>query len=148
VTVYRGPGHLEPLAKDAVVDQGTAYAVGYRNLGPGGGTYLMVFAQDADRAVHWIAPAWLDPASDPASVQLAHSEQEALPLEAMVLDRPAGGALHVFTLTTPAPLHVSDVEAFARTPLDAAGLRALWPGAVVDETVVEVGASGDARPSR
>jgi hypothetical protein len=139
VTVYRrGSDRLDALAAGEELGPDAAYAVTYRNLGAAGSAYLMVFAQDASLDLHWIAPAWVDPSLDPASESLAHAETEAPPIEAIALERPAGGPLHVFTLVTSRPLRVSDVERFGSRALSAAMLRAQWPDAVVDETVVRV----------
>jgi anti-sigma factor RsiW len=143
VTVYRrGSNRLDALAAGEEVGPDAAYAVAYRNLGTSGSAYAMVFAQDASLDLHWIAPAWVDSSLDPASESLAHAETEAPPTEAIALDRPAGGPLHVFTLVTSRPLRVSDIERIGNRALEPATLRARWPDAVVDETVVRV-ASGE-----
>jgi hypothetical protein len=140
VTVYRAAGTLDALAAGEEVREGTAYAVGYRNLGEARSAYLMVFAQDAANEVHWVAPAWLDPAHDPASEPLAHADIDALPSQAVVLEHPARGPMRVFTVVTAAALRVSQVERLAASgPLDASALRAAWPGAEVEQTVVLVG---------
>jgi|HubBroStandDraft_2_1064218.scaffolds.fasta_scaffold13134_3 hypothetical protein len=144
VTVYRGSNRLDALRAGDDVDPGTAYSVGYRNLGPNASAFAAVFAQDARGEVHWIAPAWLDPHEDPSSEPLRHADREAPPAGAVVLDRPAPGDMHVFVVVTERPLRVSEVEGIGGA-LDPAGLRARWPQAVVDETVVRVGAE---RPDR
>ena len=138
LTVYRGQGAVGAVATGDEVGPDAAYSMGYRNLGDARSAYAMVFAQDAAHEVHWVAPAWTDASQDPASIALAHADHDVAPSEAVVLDHPAPGALHVFTLVTPRPLRVSEVEALARSPLDAAALRAKWPDAAVEEKVVHV----------
>jgi hypothetical protein len=144
VTVYRGSSRLEPLRPGDAVDPDTAYSLGYRNLGVGASAFATVFAQDARGELHWIAPVWLDPHENPSSEPLPHADHEVRPSGAVVLDRPASGDLRVFVVLTERPLRVSEVEDVGGA-LDAAHLRARWPGSVVDETVVQV---GDPRPER
>lgn len=140
VTVYRAGSSLDVLVAGEAVGAGTAYGVGYRNLGEPGSAHLMVFAQDAANDVHWIVPAWLEASQDPASEPLAHADVEALPSQAVVLEHPARGPMRVFTLVTAAPLRVSEVERLAAGgPLDAAALRSAWPGAEVEPIAVLVG---------
>jgi hypothetical protein len=138
VTIYRHASRLDQLEADGKVTAQTAYAISFRNLGAAGSAHLAVFAQDAAGEVHWIEPTWVDPAQDPASVALPHADRESAPRTSVVLEHPALGTMHVFVLVTPGPVHVSEVERLAASTLSADGLRARWPGAVVDETVVAV----------
>jgi hypothetical protein len=144
VIVYRGSNRLEPLRQGDWVDADTAYSLGYRNLGAAASAFATVFAQDARGDVHWIAPAWLDPHEDPSSESLQHADREAPPAGAVILERPAPGDMHVFVLVTGRALRVSEVEAMGG-PIDPARLRARWPQAMVEETVVHVGGE---RPDR
>jgi hypothetical protein len=146
VSVYRSAERLDALVAGQEVHAGTSYAVAAVNLGASGSAYLMVFAQDAANDLHWIEPGWRDPTQDPEGTPLPHAEHEAPPTAATVLDQPAPGSLHVFVLVTPRPVRVSEVERLAGSALDARALRARWPDAVVDETVVHVAADGDPQP--
>jgi anti-sigma factor RsiW len=146
VTLYRSAGagardgrRFDALIAGSEVDAETSYAVASVNLGASGSAYVMVFAQDARGDLHWVEPAWLDPAADPEGVLVPHTEREVPPSGATVLDHPAAGTLRVFVMVTPRPLRVSEIERLARSPLDASALRARWPDAVVDETEVRVG---------
>jgi hypothetical protein len=124
-----------------VVDVYTAYSVAYRNLGAGGAAFAMTFAVDAAGEVHWIAPMWFDEHTDPASEPMPHAERESPPVTGTALDRPALGIMRVVTMMTPSPLHVSEVERMVhgRRGVDALDvLRRSLPGAVIDETTVEV----------
>jgi len=134
VAVYRAGERLEPLHAGAEVSPSTAYAVATRNLGPDGSAYVLVFAEDAAGQVHWIAPAWTDPAADPAPAPLPHADRETAPSSATVLEGPAPGAMRIFTVVAPRAIHVSAVERAAL--LGDAALRAAMPDAVVD--VIEV----------
>jgi hypothetical protein len=138
VTLHRHTTRLDLLSPGAEVTADTAYAVSFRNLGPAGSAQLTVFAQDAAGEVHWVEPVWLDPASDPASVPLPHTDTESAPRSSVVMERPATGELRIFILVTTQPVHVSEVERLASTRIDAEALRAQWPGAVVDMTPVRV----------
>jgi anti-sigma factor RsiW len=138
ITVYQGIGHLAPVRNGDVVDIYTAYSVGYRNLGVGDAAFAMVFAVDAAGGVHWIAPAWLDEHTDPASEPMPHAERETPPVNAVALDTPAPGIMRVVTMMTPAPLHVSEVERMLHGHRDVGFLRGSVPGAVIDETTVDV----------
>ena len=145
VTLYRLADHLEPLGPGDVVSVHTAYAVAARNLGAPGSAYVMVFAQDDARDLHWIEPAWTDPSADPAPSPLPRTERDTPPSAATVLDNPAAGPMKIFTLVTPRPVHVSSVEGLAKGVLHADALQAAWPDAEVDEVVVHVqpGSNGD-----
>jgi hypothetical protein len=138
VTLYRLTGRLELVRPGDAVPAEAAYAVTTRNLGTSGSAYVMVFAQDDARNLHWIEPAWTDPSADPTAPPLPHAEHDTPPSEAAVLDRPAPGAMRIFTLVTPRPVHVSSVERLAGGALDAGALQAAWPDAMVEEVVVQV----------
>ena len=136
--LYRLTDRLERVGPDDAVPADAAYAVAARNLGAPGSAYVMVFAQDAARDLHWIEPAWTDPSADPAPPPLPHGDRDTPPSAASALDHPAPGPMRIFTLITPRPVHVSSVERLAGRALNADALRAAWPDAVVDEVVVRV----------
>lgn len=138
VVVRHGSGHLEPLAGGEVVDAEATFAVSYRNLGPERSAFLMVFAVDAARAVHWIHPAFVDARTDPSSVPLDHAPSDRVLPTAASLDDPAVGPLRVLTLVTPRPLHVSEIEALRAPELELGALRARFPDAELTEISVEL----------
>jgi len=139
VTVRRGGGErLPPLADGDSVTGETTYAVSYRNLGPSGSAFLMVFAVDSARVVHWIHPAYLEAASDPTSVPLDHAADDELLPAAMALEGPAPGDLSVVTLVTVRPLEVSQIEALGAGDLEPARLAARFAGADVSRIALHL----------
>ncbi|MFT3767915.1 MAG: zf-HC2 domain-containing protein [Minicystis sp.] len=133
VTVFRAADRLVPLVPGEAVGADTTYAASYRNLGPDGTAFLMVFAVDAGRTVHWIHPAYLDAKTDPASVPLAHALTETVLPGAAALDQPAHGALRIVTLISAQPIHVSQIEALGAADLSLERLRARFEGAEIAE---------------
>jgi hypothetical protein len=115
-----------PIAAGAALRPGDGIAVTARNGNPDLPIYLMVFAVDAKDEVHWIVPAWADPAQNPRSVLLPPGG--ALPAPAgRTPEDPAVGKLRLTSLLSRAPLDVRSVEAQLRThrPLAAADDRHL-----------------------
>jgi hypothetical protein len=70
----------------------------------------MVFAVDAAGEVHWIYPAYLDPNTDPTSIELPPSRAEQRLPDQVELADPAAGPLRLITIVSPAPIHVSEIE--------------------------------------
>lgn len=136
VSIHRAGERLAPLAAAEAVTKDTAYAVSYVNLGPAGSAFLMVFAVDARGEVHWIEPAYLDAADDPAAIALDHAEVDVTLPTAAVLEAPAPGPLRLVSLVSPRPLRVSQIEALAPAALGLTSLRDRFPGAVIQEFTV------------
>ena len=115
-----------PIAAGASLRQGDGIAVTAHNGNPDLPIYLMVFAVDAKDEVHWILPAWSDPAQNPRSVLLPAGS--ALPAPAgRTPEAPAAGKLRLLSLLSRGPLDVRSVEALlrARRPLAGANDRHL-----------------------
>jgi hypothetical protein len=115
-----------PIAAGAPLHPGDGIAVTARNGNPDLPVYLMVFAVDAKAEVHWIIPAWSDPAQNPRSVLLPPGG--SLPASAgRTPEAPAAGKLQLMSLLSRGPLDVHSVEALlrARRPLAAADDRHL-----------------------
>jgi hypothetical protein len=144
VQPYAAQGPLRPLTSGTSVDAATPFTAGYRNLGQGP-AYLLLFAIDSRREVHWISPAYARASDDPVSTMLAHTVDERVLGTTAVLEDVAPGPLRIVAVITAAPAHVSDVEAFEGRELGASQLVRRLPGADVRETVVEMSASGGAR---
>ena len=123
VELYALGGELVPLAPGTAVAPDTAYVAAYRHAGRAP-AFALVFAVDSAGEVHWLYPAFTDPARDPLSLALAPAPLPQLLAEAVVLDAPAPGPLTLCALVTPAPLRVSEIE---RAPHSLAALRARWP---------------------
>jgi len=115
-----------PIAAGASLRPGDGIAVTARNGNPDLPVYLMVFAVDARDEVHWIVPAWSDPAQNPRSVLLPAGG--TLPAPAgRTPEGPAPGKLQLMSLLSRTPLDVRSVEALlrARRSLAAADDRQL-----------------------
>jgi hypothetical protein len=125
-------GGLRPLETGAVLDVATPLTATFRNLGDAP-AYLLLFAVDTRRIVHWVVPRYSRPATLPVSTG------EGVLGTTVVLDGLSPGPLRVVAVITSAPGHVSDVEALEGTPIDAAQLARRFPtGTDIRETVVEV----------
>jgi hypothetical protein len=136
---------LHPLVSGSTIDGTTPLTAGFRNVGDAP-AFLLLFAVDSRRIVHWISPSYTRPGEDPASTILTVSVGERILESTAVFDDVGAGALRVVAVITPAPAHVSDVESLAGTDLSAIRLTRRIPGAEVRETIVDVrDADGGAR---
>jgi hypothetical protein len=136
VQPYVSQGGLRALTSGARLDPATPLTAGFRNLGRAP-AYLLLFAVDAHRAIHWISPSYSRPGDDPASTALPPTVDERVLETTAVLEDVVPGPLRVVAVITSAPAHVSDVEAFEGLELDASRLVQRLPGADVRETVIE-----------
>lgn len=124
------PGSAAKLLEGAELGAGDGILVRYSNPGAER-VYLMVFALDARREVHWLHPAYLDAASDPSSLELRHGVMGQALEEVAEPESPAPGALGVYALLTSQPLTVKAVEAaLAAKPRP---VHELFPEAEVEE---------------
>jgi hypothetical protein len=92
--------------------------------------YLALFALDAAGAVHWIFPAYLDPASNPSSIPLAASQTSRLLEDSVEPEAPAPGRLRVVAVVSEQPLAVKEIE---RRLAGGGSLGALFAGDLVQE---------------
>jgi hypothetical protein len=97
-----------PLGDVAQIRSGDGLVVRYTNLGREPFGYLMVFAVDAARAVHWYYPAYEVAGSNPTSIEIQRGSSVAL-ADVVRHDLPPG-ALVLYGLFTRAPLGVVEVE--------------------------------------
>ncbi len=144
VQPYAVQGGLQPLESGSTIDAATPLTAGFRNLGQTP-AFLLLFAVDAHRVVHWISPSYTRPEEDPVSTRLPVSTSERVLDETVVLEDVSPGPLRVIAVITSSPAHVSDVESLAGTDLSASRLTSGLPGAEVRETTVDV---RDARGAR
>jgi hypothetical protein len=133
----RVEGGLRPLASGAAIDPNTPLTATFRNL-RSTPVFLLLFAVDARRAVHWISPPFTRPEDDPASTALPTAAGERTLDTTAVLDDLPPGPLRVVAVVTSTPAHVSDVESLEGSDLSATRLEARFPGAEVRETPVTV----------
>jgi uncharacterized membrane protein YphA (DoxX/SURF4 family) len=101
-------GLARPLGNAAQLRSGDGLVLRYTNLGREPFGYVMVFAVDAARAVHWYYPAYEVAGSDPTSVGIQRGNSIALE-DAVRHDLPPG-PLIIYGLFTRAPLGVGAVE--------------------------------------
>jgi hypothetical protein len=128
----RGP----PLLEGAIIGPGDGILIRYSNA-TAHERFLMVFALDEARQVHWLHPAYLREGETPTSLSLpAHAEDRLLD-EIAEPEQPAPGALGVYALVTERALNVAQVESrlarAARPSGASAAVYELFPEAEVEE---------------
>lgn len=99
---------LSPIDQ-AEIHPGDRIAVRYWN-GSESAWYLAVFAIDAQNAVHWIFPAYLDASQNPKSIPLARAVEGRLLDEVVEPENPANGAFKIVALVTTSALSVREIE--------------------------------------
>lgn len=127
IQLYAQKHALEPLVAGQTVRAGTALTAGLRNLAAEP-AYVLLFAVDAEHVVHWIAPAFTVPGSDPESARILPGESERLLPTAAVFDDLAPGPLRVVALVTRTPERVSQIESLEPGELAAEQLLRRFPG--------------------
>lgn len=130
-------GGLMPLQQGDSVDGATAFTGSYRNIGDGT-AHLLVFAVDARGTVHWLYPAFTDPATDPRALSIGSSPTDAVLPTSVRLAAPALGRMRVLTLTMNQSHTVSEIESLPPSELSRDALARRFAGASVDELSLEV----------
>lgn len=127
---HAAPGAALPLLDGATLRPGDGILIRYSNPSARR-VYLMVFALDEQRTVHWLHPAYLDESSNPTSLELAREVTDRVLPEVAEPENPAPGALRVYALLSATPLDVKGVE----SRLDAATrpIPELFPQVEVEE---------------
>lgn len=125
------------LSSGSRIRAGVGLTAGLRNLGKER-TYLLLFAVDAKQVVHWIAPEYTQPETNPVAVSIAPSRNESLLPTTAVFDDLAPGRLRVIAVITREPTQVSDVEKLGPTELNADGLLKRFPRAEIRQFLLEV----------
>jgi hypothetical protein len=136
IQLYTQEDTLVPLQPRGRIRQGSALTASLRNL-TGGQAHLLLFAIDAQHAVHWIAPAFTTPGTNPLAFTVASTPGEQLLPSAVVFDDLALGPLRIVALITSEPLSVSDIEQLTPEALDS-GLLDRFPQAVTRQITIEV----------
>jgi hypothetical protein len=145
VETYAVEGGLRPLASGSVIDETTPLTAGFRNLGHAP-AFLLLFAVDTRREVHWISPPYARIEDDPVATELPTAEGERMLGTTVVLENVAQGPLRIFAVVMSKPAHVSDVEAIGGAALDATRLLRRLPGADIRETLVQEETQAPPRP--
>jgi hypothetical protein len=135
--LYAQEASLRPLSSGSLIGPGTPLTAGLRNLGRQP-AHLLLFAVDARRAVHWIAPEFTAPGSNPEAAIIVASPSERLLASAAAFDDLAPGPLRVVAVITAEPTHVADVEALNASQLDDTALLARFPRAEIRQILLQV----------
>lgn len=137
VQLYEAAPSLRALLPNAAIRPASPLTAGYRNLGTRP-AYLLLFAVDLAGAVHWIAPAYTQPGTDPSAVLIAPDPDEQLLPHTVQLEDLRPGALHVLTVISRSPAHVSDIEALEPLGVSAQRITNALPEAEVRELRLQV----------
>lgn len=137
VTVHAGADARVRLQDGTAIAPDALLTASTTNIHPRP-AHLLLFAVDSRNNVHWLAPAYSDPSTDPESMTIERGDRpRALPTQ-VVLDHPAEGLLRIVSMVTEKPLHVSDVEKRTGEALAVSALEQAFPGASVSEIRVRV----------
>jgi hypothetical protein len=128
--LYAQEQSLRPLEVGDRIRPSTALTAGLRNLG-GERAHLLLFAVDARHVVHWIAPEFSAPGSDPEAAPVTPSKTEQLLPTATAFEDLAPGPLRVVAVISKHPTRVSQVESLSAAELDADGLMKRFPRAEI-----------------
>lgn len=137
VQLYTKQGELRPLSSGARVPRNVAFTAGLRNLAKTP-AHLLLFAVDAQREVHWIAPEYTDANSNPVATVIAPSREERLLPSAVVFDDLAEGTLRIVALIAGHTMHIADVERIAKAELNDTGLMKHFPRAELRQISVQI----------
>jgi len=102
-------GVARPLPGRGIVHAGDRLVFRYASGGPDPFGFLMVFAVDSAKEIHWYYPAYETAGTDPSSVSISGDRRGAALPDAIEHQLPAG-PLTFYGVFTRAPLHVFDVE--------------------------------------
>jgi len=126
--VYQAPdGKPTRLGKE--LSPGTDLLFSYSNTGKTPFRYLMVFAIDSRGSVHWFYPAYQEPGTDPASIEISAGKR--IELRERIHHKYAPGTLTIIGLFTRAPYRVTQIEAMAgkaggaRLPIEGSAQRVI-----------------------
>lgn len=137
VQLYAQADTLSPLAAGGSIRASTALTAGLRNSGKVP-VSLLLFAVDSRHAVHWIAPEYSVPGSNPRAVSLLPGPAERLLPTSAVFDDLGPGSLRVIALISSEPAHVAEIEALTAHELTSEGLTKRFPRAEVREVTLTI----------
>lgn len=124
----------------------TRYLASYRNLGAHAPAHMLAFAVDSANTVHWLYPAYLDAATDPASLALAPVRHDTALADTVVLDNPVPGPLRLVTIVSAQPRRVSTIDRLSAAELQRDALASRFPDDIIRELVVVVDAPPEVPP--
>lgn len=137
VAVHAGADARVRLEDGTVIAPDALLAASTTNIHPRPAR-LLLFAVDSRNDVHWLAPAYTDPSTDPESVTIERGDRPRVLPTQVVLDHPAEGLLRIVSMVTERPLHISDVERRTGEALAVSALEQAFPDASVSEIRVRV----------
>lgn len=137
VQLYAREDGLRALGPGSRIRAHAPMTAGLRNLSKER-AYLLLFAIDARQTVHWIAPQFLDPSSDPSAAAILPSQEERLLPSSVVFDDLAQGTLRIVMLITAQPTRVSQIETLSAEELSGERLMARFPQAEIRQATLEV----------
>jgi hypothetical protein len=137
VQIYAGKTQLEPLGPGDRLSRASALSVGVRNLGQTT-AYLLLFAVDSKRVVHWIAPEYTQPNQIPVAVPIPPTPTKQLLPTSVVFEDLAAGELRLVTLLLSAPADISKIEQMTTAELADGNFAARFPNAEVRQFSVQV----------
>jgi predicted anti-sigma-YlaC factor YlaD len=137
VQLYGQKQVLAALPTGSHISTRTGLTAGLRNLGSEP-AYLLFFAVDSRKAVHWIAPEYTSEGTNPEAIAIAPSSSEKILPSVALFDDLATGPLHVIAVISPTPLHVADVESLPASELSAERLLKRFPRSEVRQFLLEV----------
>ena len=137
VQLYAQESALRPLGSGSSIGTTTALTAGLRNLGAQR-AHLLLFAIDSRQVVHWIAPEFTAPGSDPEATSVAAATGERLLPTSAVFDDLAPGPLRVVAVITATPTRVSEVETLSAEQLSDSGLSLRFPRAEIRQISLQV----------
>ena len=116
---------------------GTPLTAGLRNFGRGQ-AHLLLFAVDARGSVHWIAPEFTVPGSNPQATIVPPSAGERLLPSSVVFDDLAPGPLRIVAVIASEPLRVLEVDTLSGGELESERLMKRFPRAEIRQFQLEV----------
>ncbi len=137
VQLYAQESALRPLGSGSSIGPTTALTAGLRNLGSQR-AHLLLFAIDSRHAVHWIAPEFTAPGSDPEATTIASATGERLLPTSAVFDDLAPGPLRVVAVITATPTRVSEVDTLSAEQLSDSALLERFPRAEIRQIPLQV----------
>jgi anti-sigma factor RsiW len=137
VQLYAKAGTLRRLESGDRIRADVALTAGLRNLSQTR-AHLLLFAVDARGAVHWIAPEFTVPGSNPQAAVIDSSDSERLLPSAAVFDDLAPGPLRIAAVIAREPMRVLEVDALSGAELATERLMARFPRAEIRQFQLEV----------
>jgi hypothetical protein len=136
VQLYAREASLRPLSSGDRIPAGAALTAGVRNVSRAD-AHLLLFVIDARGVVHWIAPEFTVPGSNPQAAVIAASASEQLLPSAVVFDDLAPGPLRIVAVIAREPMRVLEVDQLSGVELESERLMKRFPRAEIRQLLIE-----------